>query len=204
MLTATMTVGEVIPSWQGEENAPKDIIESPAMIERNLKMMRSKIQTKMTDEGRFRQDDVFLLSFLRSRRFDVERAFKCYQRYYRVRSTYPEIMFPVGAGPLDRVSFYELNNVTVQRHRNPIDGCMIYIWRMGGWVPGKSKWDLTEHLTPSYWMVEQVLREPIVQSRGLHIIIDGAGVSWSMLPYLKLTAFKVSSATLGRSNDRIL
>ncbi|OQR69429.1 alpha-tocopherol transfer protein-like [Tropilaelaps mercedesae] len=185
-----MTVGEVVPAWQGEESIDNDFGETPAMRERSLKNLRAKIQTKLSD-GRFRQDDFFLLCFLRSRKYDVDRAFKCYQRYYKVQSAYPDIMYPAGVAPLDRVRFYEMNNVTVQCRRNPTDGCTIYIWRMGAWVPGSSEWDLADHLTPSYWMIEQVLREPVVQNRGLHLIIDGNGISWSMLPYLKLTVFKV-------------
>ena len=169
-----------------------DAIESAGQREKGLEELRVRIQSLKNENplSKFREDEFFLLCFLRSRRFDVDRAFRCYQKYYKVRAAHPTIMYPAGIGPLERVKFFELNNVTLQPKRNPIDGSTIYIWRKGDWLPG-TDWDLAEHLTPSYWMIEHALREPVVQHRGVQIIIDGDGITWSMLPYIKIMVFKV-------------
>ena len=72
--------------------------------------------------------DDFLMMFLRSRKFDLNKALLCFERFHQIRLCKPELITPVGKGPKDYPHVFDRPLVTMLKRRNPIDGCLIMFW----------------------------------------------------------------------------
>ncbi|XP_035228298.1 alpha-tocopherol transfer protein-like, partial [Stegodyphus dumicola] len=73
-------------------------------------------------------DDIFLLAFLRHKKYDVKNAFKILCNFYAMKKKYFRILTDFKPSELNYV--LEKNQLTVQPFRCP-DGCSIGIWRIG-------------------------------------------------------------------------
>ncbi|XP_067123412.1 alpha-tocopherol transfer protein-like [Centruroides vittatus] len=75
-------------------------------------------------------DDIFLLGFLRARKFDLQRSLQLLKNYYNIRVNYPQYFKDLLPSKMEHV----LNLNIMQCLPNPDqDGCYIYVFRFVNW-----------------------------------------------------------------------
>jgi len=84
-------------SQELQEKAAKELNEVQANVDNLLSELRGRIQ--QIPHLKSRQEDQFLIAFLRSAKFDVEKAAKKIEMYYTCRTSLPELM--TNRDPLD-------------------------------------------------------------------------------------------------------
>ncbi|GFY49970.1 alpha-tocopherol transfer protein-like [Trichonephila inaurata madagascariensis] len=119
----------LLPFWTKEltpeivKKAESELGETPEVKQKSLEELRKLIES---EEGfQIPTDDSFLLRFLRAKKYDVKRSFKCLKIYYGLKSMYPEILNKV---PSDIKSLLEKNIVylTMKRGYNA-EGVLIFL-----------------------------------------------------------------------------
>lgn len=75
-----------------------------------------------------REDESFLLRFLRAKKFDVEKAFKMIQQYYWMKEHSPEL-FHVSP-PSDMKNMFEMQ-IQCMLNTKDQQGRQIYLFRVG-------------------------------------------------------------------------
>ncbi|XP_023212496.1 alpha-tocopherol transfer protein-like [Centruroides sculpturatus] len=100
--------------------------------EKTLKAFKKTIK----DQGiKCRMDDIFLLGFLRARKFDLQRSLQLLKNYYNVRVNYPQYSKDLLPSKLE----HALNLKILQFLPNlDQDGCYIYLFRVANWDPSVS------------------------------------------------------------------
>ncbi|GFY76408.1 alpha-tocopherol transfer protein-like [Trichonephila inaurata madagascariensis] len=109
---------DLIPFWQKEltpeviKKAELDLGETPAVKEQALQELRKLI---VSEEGfEIPTDESFLLRFLRAKKYDANRSFKCLKNYYHLKSKYPEMF---NKTPLEVKDILEKNIYYVTKKR---------------------------------------------------------------------------------------
>ncbi|GFY45573.1 alpha-tocopherol transfer protein-like [Trichonephila inaurata madagascariensis] len=108
---------DLIPFWQ--KTAP-EVIKSGVgfgrntMGEEHFARLR-KLIVSVGEEGfEIPTDESFLLRFLRAKKYDANRSFKCLKNYYHLKSTYPEMF---NKTPLEVKDILEKNIYYVTKKR---------------------------------------------------------------------------------------
>lgn len=111
-------------SWR--EKAEKELNENNETCEK-IKQLRGMIKSSEINR-KGREDESFLLRFLRAKKFDVDKAFKMIQKYYWMKEHSPEL-FHVSP-PSDLKMMLEMQ---IQSMLNTKDqqGRQIYLFRVG-------------------------------------------------------------------------
>ncbi|CAN7998722.1 unnamed protein product [Ixodes hexagonus] len=157
------------------EFAEQHLNEFPERRAQALQKLRG-ILAGHADTLRSRTDTLFLLRFLRVRKFDAPKAFQMIQNYYRVRYLNPELY--EGLHPLARKSLLELQTHTVLSNTDP-EGCKICVLRMGNWNPSICSLDMMCGLCILAW--EHLLEDPRTQVKGIVMLLDLGGGSFTHL-----------------------
>ncbi|KAM7292881.1 hypothetical protein ISCGN_026016 [Ixodes scapularis] len=161
---------DILPS-DLRERAQRKLHETPERRTEALRelkeLLRGQGETLTT-----RTDTLFLLRFLRARKFDVPRAFQMIERYYRVRlqdqSLYRDLH------PLSRRHLFELQTHGFLPDTDP-KGRKIFVMRMGNWKPSICSIDEMSALAVLAW--EHVLEDPRTQVMGIVVLLDLGGGS---------------------------
>ncbi|GFQ71062.1 clavesin-1 [Trichonephila clavata] len=119
----------LLPFWTKEltpeivKKAESELGETPEVRKKSLEALRKLIESE--EEFQIPTEDSFLLRFLRSKKYDVKRSFKCLKIYYGLKSMYPEILNKV---PSDIKGLLEKNIVylTMKRGYNA-EGVLIFL-----------------------------------------------------------------------------
>jgi alpha-tocopherol transfer protein len=92
-----------------------------------IKQLRNLITTTdLNKKGR--EDEAFLLRFLRAKKFDVDKSFKMIQKYYWMKEHSPEL-FHVSP-PSDLKSMLEMQ-IQCMLPQKDVQGRQIYLFRVG-------------------------------------------------------------------------
>jgi alpha-tocopherol transfer protein len=97
--------------------------------ERNkkIKQLRSLLSgCELSHRGR--EDDAFLLRFLRAKKFDVDKAFKMMTKYYWMKDNLPELFKVSPPSSLKSMLELQIQCMTPQKDNH---GRQIYIFRVG-------------------------------------------------------------------------
>ncbi|XP_022668303.1 alpha-tocopherol transfer protein-like isoform X2 [Varroa destructor] len=129
-----------------KRRAKEELGETPEIRTKALKELSEKV--RQIENFNPRVDENFLLRFLRSKKFDVEKAYKSYRKFHTIRLIDPARYLPVGVGPLRYKPAFDLATGTQLEPYNPIDGAFIVIWRVGKWSP-ECGFDLSDIFTPT-------------------------------------------------------
>lgn len=157
------------------EVAEKILNETPERRAQALKELR-ELLAGYADTLRSRTDTLFLLRFLRVRKFDAQRAFQMIQNYYRARYLNPELY--EGLHPLAKKNLFELQTHTVLPDTDS-EGSKICVLRMGNWNPSICSLDSLAGLCILAW--EHLLEDPRTQVNGIVMLLDLGGGSLSHL-----------------------
>lgn len=127
-------------------------------------------------------DDETLVAFLRSRKFDLEKAFNGYCKYYKIRLCNPQKIFPVGKGPKHYSRVYTNPIGTILDRRNPLDGTVVFIWSFRNFDLGKD--EVEDVFNASYQIIMELILDPSIQTYGFRFIFDLTGLNYSIVTAL--------------------
>ncbi|XP_055545875.1 retinaldehyde-binding protein 1-like [Wyeomyia smithii] len=126
-----------------------------------------------------RRDDSFLLRFLRAKKFDVDKAFKMIQKYYKMKDEYPEI-FKVS--PPSEMKFMLEMQIQCMLPKKDDNGRQFYLFRVEKCDPYKIPVDYV--FRSNVLALEDAVRNPETQIGGLVVLLDMAGLGFAHARYL--------------------
>ena len=136
----------------------------------------------MIDESicvHFQTDDDMLMAFLRTRKFNVDRAMDSYTNFFKIRQCNPKKIFPVGRGPKDYRRVYDKPLGLAMPQRNPIDGTAIVIWSLRNFDGSEDEID--DVFNASYYAASKIIIHPSFQTYGVRFILDLTGMNVALL-----------------------
>ncbi|XP_013189272.2 retinaldehyde-binding protein 1 [Amyelois transitella] len=151
----------------------KELRETPAIRDQTLQMMRDWIQ-KNGDIRNVRQDDIFLLRFLRVKKYSIPVAQQTLLKYLNLRKFYPEIC--------QRLDWHEkkLHDLICSGYVaiSPVrdsKGRRVVVYNMSKFKPNEMTcWDMCRAHAVVY---ESLLEDPTFQVCGVTHVGDGSGVT---------------------------
>ncbi|XP_070539742.1 alpha-tocopherol transfer protein-like [Ptychodera flava] len=169
------------------EKAKSELNEDPTTRQQKLDELRDLFRTR--PDIKFRQDDGFLLRFLRNKKFDVDRTFKMLVHYYKVRKNYREIFD--NFKPSAVRDMYDLEYDFVCPGRDE-EGRVVVLTRVVGRLDLK-KYKITDYVRAQLILLETLLFDEDVQVNGIVIVMDWEKLSPSELKYTTPTVLKRSA-----------
>ncbi|XP_023214992.1 clavesin-1-like isoform X2 [Centruroides sculpturatus] len=118
-----------------------------------------------------RTDDIFLLSFLRARKYDRERALKLLKNYYSARKKYKDVFKDLRPSALQTCLQTGLMSYKVLE-----TGQIVGFGRVSHWDPTKVK--LIDILRSVILLVDMELNDHPLQVNGVYVLIDVKTLSW--------------------------
>ncbi|CAN8031193.1 unnamed protein product [Ixodes persulcatus] len=122
-----------------------------------------------------RRDNVFLLRYIRVRKFNIEATLATLKFYYKNRAAYPCIydnFLPSNAKPASRRIFMVLPNADVHGRR-------VLLIRSGSWIPSLSTH--SEAQQAMHLVLEFLAADPSSQTVGITVLVDDQGLCMSKL-----------------------
>ncbi|XP_023232512.1 alpha-tocopherol transfer protein-like [Centruroides sculpturatus] len=119
-----------------------------------------------------RMDDIFLLGFLRSRKFDLQRSLQQLKNYYNIRVNYPEYFKDLLPSKLEHV--FNLNVVQYLPSSDQ-NGSYIYIFRFGKWDTSAAS--VTDVIRAIMLFTDLQLNFHRTQVNKIVCVIDAAGLN---------------------------
>ncbi|GFY63778.1 alpha-tocopherol transfer protein-like [Trichonephila inaurata madagascariensis] len=143
----------------------KEIPESREVAMKILKKMLSE-----QDEFLPRMDDMYLIRFLRCRKYDCERTFKTIRDHYKFRKQHPYI-FPLPSGIELAIRSCIFNFLPHRDHK----GRAVYVFKISRWETSKISY--ADFIAAGNLVAESVLDNPVTQINGYIGIWDFKGFS---------------------------
>uniref|UniRef100_A0A131Y162 Putative phosphatidylinositol transfer protein sec14 n=1 Tax=Ixodes ricinus TaxID=34613 RepID=A0A131Y162_IXORI len=131
-----------------------------------------------------RRDSVFLLRYIRVRKYNIEGALATLKCYYKNRAAYPSIydnFLPSNAKPASRGIFLVLPNPDVHGRR-------VLLLRSGAWIPSLSTH--SEAQQAFHLALEFLAADPSSQTVGISVLVDYEGLSMSKLLSVNISLLK--------------
>ncbi|PSN38167.1 hypothetical protein C0J52_14555 [Blattella germanica] len=179
-VAAELDLGE--PTEELIEYARKHLGESPDTKPALLQEFRDLIFER-GDVTPHRTDDLFLIRFLRARRFDVEKAHRLMINYYKFKENYPNVHTNVKPKDMRYIGDDGILNVLPYRDQN---GRRVLVYKAGNWNP--SKYPIEEIFKATVVVLELAVLEQRAQILGGICLIDLEGISvqqaWHITPTL--------------------
>ncbi|KAL1430471.1 hypothetical protein MTO96_039460 [Rhipicephalus appendiculatus] len=166
--------------------AQKELGETAAVKEQALNQLRQLILGEPLLDCPTNED--FLVKFLRARKYDVQSAFKNVQKYFKVRSDYPEMfkeLTPSNVPFNDACREHRL--LTVSRKTDP-EGRAVLRYRIGAW--NTDICSLNDFFRIALIHTEHVLLREEFQIRGIVAILDIRGLSVFHIAHYTPSAIK--------------
>ncbi|XP_068234911.1 alpha-tocopherol transfer protein-like isoform X2 [Palaemon carinicauda] len=160
--------------------AEYDLHEKLEWVDRDVQALREIVEAEPRLKSRL--DRPFLLSFLRARKFDYDKAMVMVRGYYRARQENAEMYVDLAPSALDHV--WDLHMQTVLPTPDKL-GRTVLIFRTGAWLPEVCTLD--DVFRSQVIMLEHIVRVPITQLRGITAVVDCAGLSMTHAYYLTPT-----------------
>ena len=167
--------------------------ESAEEINSKVQILKDKILE--LDLKLPRQDDLFLLKFLRAGGGDLEVALKVVQAYIEIMEQNPIYFAKLSPiSKLDHVFQDQINTMTESRDEF---GRRLYIFRPGLWNPSSSSF--AEVFAAGFVLAEMVSEEAKSQVAGMTLVADADGFGFKHLRNFSLSDAKTMSAFLQSS-----
>ncbi|CAN7980939.1 unnamed protein product [Ixodes pacificus] len=122
-----------------------------------------------------KRDNVFLLRYIRVRKYNIEAALATLKCYYKNRAAYPSIydnFLPSNVKPASRCLYIVLPNPDVHGRR-------VLLIRSGAWIPSLATH--SEAQQALHLVLEFLAADPSSQTVGISVLIDHEGLSMSKL-----------------------
>lgn len=162
--------GDLLPAHLAEK-AERELGETPERRTEALKELRALVDGE-ADALKSRTDPLFLLRFLRARKFDVPAAFRLLRNYYRIRYENPDLyadLYPSTVKDvLDLQCLGFLPDADAQGRR-------VFVLRMGNWNPDVCSLEAMYKPSTLFW--EHAIDDPATQVNGIAALLDLRGGS---------------------------
>ncbi|KAK7073867.1 hypothetical protein SK128_017253, partial [Halocaridina rubra] len=168
-----------LPSILAAE-AEGDLHEKPEWVDRDVQALREMVEVEPSLKSRL--DKPFLLSFLRARKFDYDKAMAMIRGYFRSRQENSDMYVSLFPTALDHV--WNLRMQTVLPTPDNL-GRTVVIFRTGAWLPEACSLD--DVFRSQVVILEHIVRVPVTQLRGISAVVDCAGLSLTQAYYLTPT-----------------
>ncbi|XP_003737116.1 clavesin-1 [Galendromus occidentalis] len=181
--------------WPWEEKARQELNENPDATDGLLLDLKEKIKEYSIEMKNFRPrtDDEFLMAFLRSRKFDLQKTFNGYCKFHKIRLCNPQKIFPVGRGPKHYSRVYTNPIGTIADRRNPLDGTTVFIWSFRNFDASKDEYE--DVFNASYQVITELILDPSIQTYGFRFVFDLTGLNYWIVAAL-LSRFYLNKAIL--------
>ncbi|XP_006817785.1 alpha-tocopherol transfer protein-like [Saccoglossus kowalevskii] len=160
-----------------QEKARRELNEKSETRHEFIKALREK--TKTREDIKFRDDDKFLLRFLRARKFNLDKAFKNLVRYYEIQIDYPEVFSDLRPSSLKHVYDQHLSCVTPVKDTN---GAIVGINALGKWDPDRCSY--VDTVKAAVISSEYLLEDERIQINGVVTILDFADLATKHSAYI--------------------
>jgi len=121
-------------------------------------------------------DDAFLLQYLRSRKFNVKRAFKLLQNYWIFRKDHRSIFDTANTERVKELIMRNIIGFLPYRDRN---GSAVVVFKVGQWNPELDTYE--EMFRTISGILIHSITFPATQVCGYRVIFDARGLSWAQL-----------------------
>ncbi|XP_066295914.1 alpha-tocopherol transfer protein-like [Branchiostoma lanceolatum] len=156
--------------------AEDELNETDLNRDRDIEALREKV--KGPPRLNPRTDGGFLVRFLRTRKYNVERAFQLVQSYYKARTDAPE--FFDNFTPSSVCHVLESGIIAVMRDRDK-EGRRVMVFRVDKWDPVVIK--LADIFKAGFLLMEKIIEEEETQVAGVTFIEDLAGMTANHVYY---------------------
>jgi len=156
-----------------ELNEPEDDVERLAAIDQVI----SEFEAKYPKIPLTRRDDLFILKFLRAKKFDVSKTLVMLKNYLKRNEIWPEVMQKVQNPSV--LSSTLSQNLIAKVHGGARDGSTIVVG-----LPGTSDVPLPDFFSCSILSTEKLIDDEEVQIHGLTIIQDLRNFGTNMMKYV--------------------
>lgn len=152
------------------EIAEKELNETPERRRAGLQQLRQLLNDHADLQSR--TDSLFLLRFLRVRKFNVPEAFRLIQNYYRIRLENTELFKDLH--PSAQKHLFDLQCQSFLQDTDA-QGRKVFVLRIGKWKPGVCMLD--DMFRPNILTWEHIIEDPRAQVLGIVALIDLKGGS---------------------------
>ncbi|CAH1240320.1 TTPAL [Branchiostoma lanceolatum] len=156
--------------------AEDELNETDLNRDRDIQALREKV--KGLPGLNSRTDGGFLVRFLRTRKYNVERAFQLVQSYYKARTDAPEFFDNFTPSSVRHV--LESGIIAVMRDRDK-EGRRVMVFRVDKWDPVVIK--LADIFKAGFLLMEKIIEEEETQVAGVTFIEDLAGMTANHVYY---------------------
>ncbi|XP_054718831.1 clavesin-2-like [Uloborus diversus] len=162
------------------KRAKTELFEDEDTRVHSLRLLRSML--KEEKDLHFQDEELFLLAFLRARKFDVKRAFNLMKTFYTVMNKHDELYHNFNFEDV-RTTIRE-TKIGFLPYRDS-EGCCILIISTVDWDPCRNPLgDVMRALTSG---LLHAIRSPSTQVAGFKVIVDFAGVTLRHVPHISPT-----------------
>ncbi|XP_070540455.1 alpha-tocopherol transfer protein-like [Ptychodera flava] len=153
-----------------QEKAKRELNETPETREECLKKLYETVRAR--PELVCPTDPIFLLGFLRARKFDLDRAIKLLENWCRVRTSISELYDDYGPAGIKDLLAAGLFTSLPSRDQ---DGRKVIILRLGKW--DVKKFSIYDTFKPGLLANDLMLRDEETQINGITAIMDLGGMT---------------------------
>uniref|UniRef100_A0A336MJM3 CSON000244 protein n=1 Tax=Culicoides sonorensis TaxID=179676 RepID=A0A336MJM3_CULSO len=159
------------------KRAEQELGETETVRLNALNELRNEISSQFN--FKFHLQDDFLLRFLRARKFNVQKAFKLFDKYREMKETAPALF---RVSPVYDMKFVLEMEIQMALPINEDFGQQIYIYRVANLNPFKVPVDYVFR-SNMLWF-ETLIRQEQTQIGGISVILDMTGVGLAHARYL--------------------
>lgn len=160
--------------------AKSELFEDEDTRIHSLRLLRTMLSEEK--DLRWQDEELFLLAFLRARKFDVKRAFNLVKTFYTVMGKHDELYYNFNFNDVRRT--LQENSVGFLPYRDE-EGCVILVIRTEPWNPHMNPLgDIMRALTSG---LIHAIRSQATQIAGFKVIVDFSGCSFKKLPHISPT-----------------
>ncbi|KAG8192973.1 hypothetical protein JTE90_028095 [Oedothorax gibbosus] len=162
------------------KRAKVELFEDEETRVNSLRLLKSMLNEEK--DLNWEPNDLFLMAFLRARKFDVKRAFNMMRTYYTIKATHKELYDDFNFD--DVVDSLQDDVVGFLPYRDE-EGCAILVLKATKWVPQENPMStIMRNVTTG---LLEAIRSNATQIAGFKVIVDVSGLTMKHLPHMSPT-----------------
>ncbi|XP_061183887.1 alpha-tocopherol transfer protein-like [Saccostrea echinata] len=154
------------------QKAEKELNEKAEWRNRDIQALRDMVNKNK--ELQIRTDDVFLLRFLRAKKFDYDRAYNLILTHFQMKKENPKLFENLRPSAVKHV--LEAGVTGVLPHRDK-EGRRVIIFRPGRWDP--SRFPVDDVFRTNFMTISKIIQDEATQVNGIIMVMDLDGVGWA-------------------------
>uniref|UniRef100_H2XNU9 CRAL-TRIO domain-containing protein n=1 Tax=Ciona intestinalis TaxID=7719 RepID=H2XNU9_CIOIN len=175
------------------EKAKIELGESKGIKEDALQKLRERISATINDDTKrglllrkhSEADDSFLLRFLRTRKFDPEKAYELLQAYDHYHKKYPDVVSPIRKDEVrQRMEMAQPGVLPYRDH----EGRVVFLFKIKDWKP--ETYPFWKVVQTYIYLIEHLLKSEETQINGIVIIENFEDYSFRQMAAVGISDYK--------------